>query len=255
MALFEALGFQWDRDAVPREFPRASAERVIFRFHRMLPEYVWDAGVLEGSPITFPEVKTLTEGVTVGGRKASDQEQILNLARSFRYLLDLVKQREFKLDRHTFCSLQESVTRNETFECGSFRDEMFASGISALDQNVSNAFERAAALFLFGSLQKFFSAGNKRTSRLMMNGMLMMEGIDAISIPAVRAVHFNSRMTNFCRSRDATEMMAFVLDCHPDIAQIRQLNPGIVEIKDLPGIEYPKLEDGPLKPAPAPTPL
>ena len=31
----------------------------------MLPEYVWDAGVLEGNPFTFPEVKTLLEGVTI----------------------------------------------------------------------------------------------------------------------------------------------------------------------------------------------
>jgi hypothetical protein len=45
----------------------------------MLPEYVWDAGVLEGNPFTFPEVKTLLEGVTVGGRKLSDQEQILTI--------------------------------------------------------------------------------------------------------------------------------------------------------------------------------
>jgi len=80
MALFDTLGFQWNRDSVPREVPRASAERVVFRFHRMLPEYVWDAGVLEGNPFTFPEVKTLLEGVTVGGRKLSDQKQILNLA-------------------------------------------------------------------------------------------------------------------------------------------------------------------------------
>ena len=35
----------------------------------MLPEYVWDAGVLEGNPFTFPVVKTLLEGVTVGGAK------------------------------------------------------------------------------------------------------------------------------------------------------------------------------------------
>jgi hypothetical protein len=31
-----------------------------------------------------------------------------------------------------------------------------------LDQNVSNPFERATAFFLFGSLQQFFFAGNKR---------------------------------------------------------------------------------------------
>jgi hypothetical protein len=45
MALFETLGFQWDRDSVPREVPCTSPERALFRFHRMLPEYVWDAGV------------------------------------------------------------------------------------------------------------------------------------------------------------------------------------------------------------------
>ena len=66
MALFDSLGFRWDRDSIPRELPRASLNRVVFRFSRMLPEYVWDAGVLEGNPFTFPEVKTLLEGVTVG---------------------------------------------------------------------------------------------------------------------------------------------------------------------------------------------
>ena len=28
-----------------------------FRFSRMLPEYVWDAGVLEGNPFTFPKLR------------------------------------------------------------------------------------------------------------------------------------------------------------------------------------------------------
>jgi prophage maintenance system killer protein len=87
-----------------------------------------------------------------------------------------------------------------------------------LQENVSNPFERATAFFLFGSLRQFFFDGNKRTSRFMMNGLLMTEGIDAISIPAVRATQFNSRMVDFYTTRDATEMMAFVLDCHPEIA-------------------------------------
>jgi hypothetical protein len=33
---------------MPRKLPSGSVERALFRFHRMLPEYVWDAGVLEG---------------------------------------------------------------------------------------------------------------------------------------------------------------------------------------------------------------
>jgi prophage maintenance system killer protein len=275
MALFETLGFQWNRDSVPREVPRASVERVVFRFHRMLPEYVWDAGVLEGNPFTFPEVKTLLEGVTVGGRKLSDQEQILNLAESSKRLIDFVKNRDFKLDKSTFCSLHALVARNEALEWGHFRgegletrftpdvalgergrftplatesgavrlNEVFANGIRSLEQEVSNPFERATAFFLFGSLQQFFFDGNKRTSRFMMNGILMTEGVDAVSIPAVRAAAFNSRMVDFYATRDATEMMAFVLDCHPEASQIRQLNPGLLAVRDLPDIKYHSLRE------------
>lgn len=155
MPLFDTLGFQWDRGSVPREVPCASPERAVFRFHRMLPEYVWDAGVLEGNPFTFPEVKTLLEGVTVGGRKLSDQEQILNLAR-FTPDAALGERGRFT----PFATEPGAVRLNE----------VFANGVRSLQQNVSNPFERATAFFLFGSLQQFFFDGNKRTSRFMMNG-------------------------------------------------------------------------------------
>ena len=38
-------------------------------------------------------------------------------------------------------------------------------------------------------------------------------------------------------------MIAFVLECHPEIEQIRQLNPELAVITDLPSIEYCRLED------------
>lgn len=97
MTLFNALGFRWDRPVVPASIPTYSIERVRFRFHKMLPEFVWDAAALEGNPFTFPEVKTLLDGVTVGGRKVSDQEQILNLAESSRRLLTMVRSRLLSL--------------------------------------------------------------------------------------------------------------------------------------------------------------
>jgi prophage maintenance system killer protein len=275
MTTFDSLGFQWNRGSVPRQFPRASLERVVFRFRRMLPEYVWDAGVLEGNPFTFPEVKTLLEGVTVGGRKVSDQEQILNLAESSKQLVELVKQRQFELDKATFCSLHALVARNEALEWGHFRgegtetqftpyvalgdrgkfeplvtekgavrlNEVFENGRRSLTEHVRDPFERATAFFLFGSLQQFFFDGNKRTSRFMMNGILMSEGIDAVSIPAARAAEFNSKMVNFYETRDGTEMMAFVLDCHPSASEVYQLNPALSRIEDAPRIKYFRLED------------
>ena len=253
MELFTALGFDWDRAAVPSGMPIYSMERVAFRFHRMLPEFVWDASVLEGNPFTFPEVKTLLDGVTIGGRKISDQEQVLNLAQSSKHLLALVKAGGFLLDKATFTGLHALVARNEALEWGHFRGEgkethytpdvglgehgrhtplptvehvpelnrVFAGGLNALQSKVRSPFERAAAFFLFGALQQFFFDGNKRTSRFMMNGILMSAGIDAISVPAAKAQTFNENMVRFYLTKNATEMIAFLVDCHPDVVQIR----------------------------------
>lgn len=46
--LSDALGFRWDRSEVPISVPSHSLQRVCFRFHKMLAEFVWDASVLEG---------------------------------------------------------------------------------------------------------------------------------------------------------------------------------------------------------------
>jgi len=245
--LFTELGFRWDRATIPANVPTHSVERACYRFRHMLPEFVWDAGVLEGNPFTFPEVKTLLDGVTVGGRKITDQEQILNLAESSKQLLALVKQGQFTLDKATFCGLHGIVARNEALEWGHFRGEgaetnytppvalgehgryeplptiagapelnqRFSQGTQALRDHVASPFERGTAFFLFGALQQFFFDGNKRTSRFMMNGVLMSHGLDAISVPAARAQEFNEKMVRFYLNKDATEMLQFLVTCHP----------------------------------------
>lgn len=250
MTIFDALGFRWDRSVVPTSVPVHSVDRVCFRLHKMLPEFVWDASMLEGNPFTFSEVQTLLDGVTVGGRKVSDQEQVLNLAESSKRLLSMVKQGQFSLSKPVFTEMNAIVARKEALEWGVFRGEgrevnytpdvslgeygrytppptlpgapelnrVFNEGVAALQ--ACEPFERAMAFFLFGALQQFFFDGNKRTSRLMMNGVLMSQGIDAISIPATKAQEFNKKMVRFYLSNDATEMMEFLVNCHPDAKAI-----------------------------------
>ncbi|MEE4378889.1 MAG: cell filamentation protein Fic [Candidatus Competibacteraceae bacterium] len=247
--LFDTLGFHWDRAAIPIRIPIYSIERVCFRFQRMLPEFVWDAGVLEGNPFTFAQVKTLLDGITVGGHKLSDEAQILNLSKSAKRVLALVKRSEFALNKAVFCELHGLVAHEEALEWGHFRGEgeetrwtpdvslgeqgrytplptqpgangliaCFEHGIAALNTYVPAPFERAIAFFMFGALQQFFFDGNKRTSRLMMNGLLMAHGIDAISVPAAQVQTFNEAMVRFYVSRDASEMMTFLTDCHPEL--------------------------------------
>ena len=246
MDLFSALGFNWKRLENLEAVSTHSIERVTFRFHQMLSVFVWDASVLEGNPFTYPEVKTLLDGVSVGGRKISDQEQVLNLAESSKHLLALVKTSKFSLDKATFTELHGIVARNEALEWGHFRGEakeisytpdvalgeqgrytplptltgapdlnrVFLEGVLALNNQVDHPFEKALAFFLFGALQQFFFDGNKRTSRFMMNGILMSAGIDAISVPAAKVQEFNEKMVRFYLDKDATEMMTFMVGCY-----------------------------------------
>ena len=246
MDLFSALGFNWKRLENLEAVSTHSIERVTFRFHQMLSVFVWDASVLEGNPFTYPEVKTLLDGVSVGGRKISDQEQVLNLAESSKHLLALVKTGKFSLDKATFTELHGIVARNEALEWGHFRGEgkeisytpdvalgeqgrytplptltgapdlnrVFLQGVEELNNQVAHPFEKALAFFLFGALQQFFFDGNKRTSRFMMNGILMSAGIDAISVPAAKVQEFNEKMVRFYLDKDATEMMAFMVGCY-----------------------------------------
>jgi len=237
---------------VPGEVPVHSVERAVFRMHKALTEFVWDASTLEGNPFTFPEVQTLLDGVTVGGHKISDERQVLNLAGSARELLRLVREHRFALDKATSDHLHAIVAHDEAFDAGFFRGEgseqrltpwvalgefgrylpprtqpggenlrtLHARGLAAITTELTAPYEQAITYFLFGALQQFYFDGNRRTARHMMNGHLMSHGIDAISVPARRAHEFNTLMVDFYRSKIATRMVAFLTDCHPDADQL-----------------------------------
>lgn len=242
----EALGFTWSPRAV-RHVQAYTPERALWRFRQIIPGYVFDAGYLEGNPFTYPEVQTLLEGVTVGGRKLTDERQILNLNDAAHKLADLVESGRFALGKPVSDRLQYLIARDEALESGMFRGEgremsntgvnlgeharyhppptergggnllrIYADGLDAI-LTLDGPFEQGCAYFLFAALQQFYFDGNKRTARYALNGHLMAHGIDAISIPATRRLEFNSAMVRFYLSRDGDEMFQFLASCWDDM--------------------------------------
>jgi Fic family protein len=181
-------------------------------------------------------VQTLLDGVTVGGKKLSDAQQILGLRDSMRLLCSEVLAGTFRPDKEMACRLNALIARDEGLEWGHFRGEgkemsnvsvnlgttsfspkpserggrnlteAFSLGLDALSQ-VDDPVERALALKLFMAREQFFFDGNKRTARAMMNGVLMSHGFDGISIPAERRLDYNTAMAAFYPTGDATAMM------------------------------------------------
>ena len=206
-------------------------KRALFLARKIFAELVYDTVHLEESPYTFPEVQTLLEGITVGGHKLTDQALVLNQAESWKRLLDLVAQDQFMLSKEVACYLHESVAREEALTWGTFRDiqvriagtEWTPPAASRLDDifqsvqeevnRISDPHERGIRLFLQMARNPFFGNGNKRTGRLMMNGIILSNGYEAISIPAKRRLEFNQKMVRFYDSGNMNEMIAFMLHC------------------------------------------
>lgn len=235
-------GFTWNASVLPAITP-GNTRRARAIYLQQLPSFVWDAAKLENNPFTFVEVQTLLDGITVGGHKLSDAEQVTNLADSGKKLIQLVKNNKFDLDKPTIILLHGIVARNEALKWGVFRGEGEETGYTpyvALGERgehnplptVSGApelnrvyaegvahiktlppYEGALIMFLFGALQQFFFDGNKRTSRHMMNGWLIKHGFDPISVPAAKVQEFNDKMVSFYAGKDGTEMLSFLDGC------------------------------------------
>jgi hypothetical protein len=236
--LADALGFTWDRSDVPRNITGSDVRRAVWRFGKMLPGYVWDAAVLEGNPFTYPEVQTLLEGITVGGRKLSDERQILNLSESANELSRLVQSGLFRIDKPTSDKLnglghfrgEGTVFTTVSVNMGAHGTHrppptepggenlrgIFQRGTDAIAEQVPGIFEQAVGYFLFAAFQQFYYDGNRRTGRYVMNGHLMSHGIDAISVPAARKQEFNTEMIDFYWQKDGTRMFRFLASCWAD---------------------------------------
>ena len=239
-----ACGVFWTAAAIDFERIRPSElDRSRLRFRALLPELVWNAAALEGNAFTLPEVRTLLDNVTVGGRKTEDQAQILALSDGYSTLDALTGSREFELSKPVSDRLHGLVARHEAIEAGHFRGEGAASGggdvhlanggqvagsphgqhgSTLIDDHgrlldhltgLTDARERALVYFAAATRRQCYFDGNKRTARLMMSGELMSNGFDAVSVPYARRLEYNTALDELLTTDDATELMQFVTSC------------------------------------------
>lgn len=203
-------------------------KKAIFQAKKMLPEYVFDTSQLENNPITFPEVQTLLDGVTIGGHKISDVEQVLNIKNAWLMLLDTIKNNKFETTKEMFDKVNGFIAREEAIEWGKFRtgkvsiagtniykapdfknlDNIFDNEINIILQGF-NPIEQAIRLFLWGALNQFYWDGNKRTARIMANGILINEGIGVFNIKTKDILEFNTLMLDFYETQLADNIVKF----------------------------------------------
>ena len=178
--------------------------------------------------MTYPEVQTLLEGITVGGHKLRDEQQILNQNKSVTLLLELIENNIFFVNKKIFLQLHNKVAFEEAFEWGIFRkrgvniggttylpplaedlDNIFEAGLKEI-KKIKHPIVKAISFFLFGAKCQFFYEGNKRTSRLMMNGILLDAGYPILNIKAKDKLELNRHMIDFYNGKEMNHCIKYL---------------------------------------------
>jgi Fic family protein len=206
-------------------------EKALMLAKRQLSELVWDAVTLEGINFTLPEIQTLLDGVTIGGRKIADQQIALNQAAAWRTLFSWIENDAFCVSAKKACELHKIAAKNEALEWGKFRSGSVLiagtdysppqaetlpglfDGMIANMKKQQDTYDQAINVFLTMARTQFFYDVNKRMGRFMMNGHLLRSGFPAINLPASRQLEFNSLMIDFYTSGDQKKMNIFLRSC------------------------------------------
>lgn len=232
-----SLNFKpFDTSAEELNSVKQDKEFALYLVKRNRDSIIYNIAALENSPYTYVEVKTLLEGITVGGHRLEDQQLILNQDEAWKYLLKCVQNKEIVLDKGFFCKLHSMVAYKEALTWGEFRtsqvsisgtnwtpppaeklNEIYHEGaidILLMDHPILQAIN----FFLMGALNQFFFDGNKRTSRLLASGILLLNGYPAMDIPAAKQLEFNTLMIDFYNRQDGRDIGKFLFNLIKGIA-------------------------------------
>lgn len=198
---------------------------------RFLAKKKWDENVycgmrMENRAVTFPQTKTILNGVNVPSVQLDDIQAILNMRDAWRFLLDTISD---PLTLEYICKLNGFIARNEALEWGKLRTG--SVGISGTDyippiptqagveqelqailEKDTSATEKALQAFLWGARGQFFWDGNKRTSMTVANKILLSAGAGMLTITDRHMEQFNTLLLHFYNTGEETDLKKFLYD-------------------------------------------
>ena len=200
-------------------------EQNIFLAKRNLVDNIYANARMEGLNITFPETKTILEGVNVPNLKIDEIQCILNLRDAWKYLINNIHA-DFNLD--FICKINELVARNESIAWGILRqggvqltgtdyipeipdEEDVKKQINNILQ-IENATERAIEYMLYGMRSQLFWDGNKRTSTICANKIMIENGCGIIKVPDNKLKDFTVLLSEFYSTNSKEKIKQFLFD-------------------------------------------
>lgn len=203
-----------------------TAEQSLFLAKKKWDENVYCGMKMENRAVTFPQTRTILDGVNVPGAQLDDIQAILNMRDAWRFLLDTM---DVPLTLEYLCKLNEYIARNEALVWGKLRTGQV--GISGTDylppipdeaesraalagilNADTSATEKALNAFAWGTRSQLFWDGNKRTSLTLANKILLRAGAGMLTVQEKNMEQFNEKLLAFYNTGDAEPLKVFLYD-------------------------------------------
>lgn len=201
-------------------------EQSIFLAKKKWDENVYCGMKMENRAVTFPQTKTILNGVNVSDVQLDDIGAILNMRDAWRFLLQTVYD---PVTLEYVCTLNGYIARNEALEWGKLRTG--SVGISGTDylppvpqkekaewelasilESDATATEKALDLFLWGTRGQLFWDGNKRTSMTLANKILVSSGAGILTITDKDMEEFNTLLSAYYNTGDGEALKQFLYE-------------------------------------------
>lgn len=203
-----------------------TAEQSLFLAKKKWDENVYCGMKMENRAVTFPQTRTILDGVNVPGAQLDDIQAILNMRDAWRFLLDTMDE---LVTLEYLCKLNEYIARNEALVWGKLRTGQV--GISGTDDlppipeeaasraalagilNAdTSATEKALNAFAWGTRSRLFRDGNKCTSLTLANKILLRAGAGMLTVQEKNMEQFNEKLLAFYSTGDAEPLKVFLYD-------------------------------------------
>ena len=200
-------------------------EQNLFLAKKVLVSNIYNSARLEGINTTYPDTKTILEGVNVPNLKLDEINCILNLRDAWNYTLSNIDE---EIDLDFICKVNSFVSRNESLEWGVLRTgKVSINGVDYVQKkkkkeiiikNIKKTLkqgsitEKALKLMLYLMRSQIFWDGNKRTSMIVANKILISNGCGIITIKEEDIREFNILLTEYYNTNNKDKIIKFLYD-------------------------------------------
>lgn len=191
----------------------------------------WDENIycgmrMECRNVTFPQTQTILNGVNVPNVALDDIQAILNMRDAWQYMIKSIDE---DLTLEYICKLNEFVSRNESLEWGVLRSgtvgisgteyippvpdyEKVTKELGRLISAAETKTDCAITAFLWGVRQQLFWDGNKRTSLLIANKILVQYGHGILTITENNMEQFNQLLAEYYNTGEMPPLKSFLYE-------------------------------------------